>query len=277
MLPATRSMPSLPTTTSRYPGESWTSLCARVAVLNGVTSAQLGRWTNLPVNDDILTDAQIQRASTALRLPNSEIGHSVLNRWTDHLYRTRPHSSPSRSGPAWTWVGTTNSCTYCLAEGTSRLEWRLPWILTCDKHRCYLGAHGQQTPHPDTYLLSAYFLDLTNTGTASQQTLEIFEIWRDAITLAQALRRSPGRGRQDLDPAHHRANLLHTLIPLTMETTPEERAKTLYAWCVNAGITRPTRCTLPTLRSRTLKDALDCITAKWWQPKRRPQPASGCG
>ena len=274
---ATSSKPSLPTTTSRRAGESWTSLCARVAVLNGLTSAQLGRWTSLPVNDDILTDAQIQRASTALRLPIFEISHSVLGRWTDRLYRSQPHSTPSRSGPAWTWTGTANSCTHCSAEGTSRLEWRLPWILTCEKHRCFLGAPGQPAPSPDIYVLSAYFLDLSNAGAASRKTLETIEIWRDAITLAQALGRSPVRGRKDLHPAHHRARLLHALIPLTMATTPEERAGTLYSWCVDAGITRPTRCALPPLRSRIVKDAVDCITAKWWQPRRRLQSASGRG
>lgn len=126
-------------------------------------------------------------------------------------------------------------------------------------------------------MLSAYFLDLSNVGTPSRKTLETVETWRDGIALAQALGRSPVRGRQDLYPAHHRADLLHTLIPLTMATTPEERASTLYNWCVTAGITRPTRCTLPTLHSRTLKDAVDCISAVWWQPRRRLQPASGRG
>ncbi len=272
---ATRSRPSLPTTTSRRAGESWTSLCARVAVLNGLTSAQLGRWTNLPVGDDILTDAQVQRASTALRLPVSEIGLSILGRWTNDLYRTPPRSTPSRSGPAWTWTGTTNSCTHCLAEGTSRLEWRLPWILTCEKH--HLGPRSQPTPSPETYVLSTHFLDLGNASAASGKTLETIEIWRDAITLAQALGRSSAHRRQDLHPAHHRANLLHALAPLTMATDPEERASTLYTWCVDAGITRPTKCTLPTFHSRTLKDAIDCITALWWQPKRHLHPASGRG
>lgn len=266
MLTATRARPSLPTTTSRRAGESWISLCARVAALNDVTPAQLSRWTNLPVNDDILTDAQIQHASTAFRLPNTEIRHSVLSRWTDHLYRTQPHSTPSRSGPAWTWTGTLNSCTHCLAEETSRLEWRLPWSLTCEEHRCYLGAPGQPAPSSDTHALNAYFLDLSNARAASCKTLETIEIWRDAIALAQALGRSPARGRQDLHPAHYRARLLHALIPLTTATDAEERAGTLYSWCVDAGITRPTRCALPPLRSRIVKDAVDCITAMWWQP-----------
>ncbi len=205
-------------------------------------------------------DAQVQRASKASRLPISEIRHSVLGRWADHLYRTQPHSTPSRSGPSWTWTGTANSCTHCQAEETSRLEWRLPWILTCDIHHCYLGAPDQPAPNPNTHVLTAYILDLSKAGTASRKTLETIEIWRDAITLAHALGRSPAHGRQDLQPAHHRARLLHALIPLTMATDAEERAGTLYSWCVDAGLTRPTKSTSPTLHGRTLKDAIDCAS-----------------
>lgn len=278
MLTATRSVPSLPTTTTHIPGESWRSLCARVAALNDLTSAQFGRWTNLPVDDDVLTNTQLQRASTALRLPITEISRSVLSRWTDRLYRTKPRSTRSRSGPAWTWIGTTNACDQCLAEGTSQLEWRLPWILTCTQHHCYLGAPDNSVPDSKTRELTTYFKDLLlDAETTPKKTLEIIDGWRDAITLAQALGRTPTHGRHDLHPAHHRADLLHTLAPLTMVASAEERASTLYTWCVSAGLTRPTRSALPPPRSRAVKDAIDCITALWWQPRRRLQPASGRG
>lgn len=278
MLSATRSRPSLPTTTSRRAGESWTSLCARAAALNDITPAQLGRWTNLPFDDDILSNTQLQRASAALRLPITEISHTVLGRWTDRLYRTQPRSTRSRSGPAWTWIGTTNTCNHCLVEGTQRLEWRLPWVLTCGKHRCYLGPPTHSVPNSETLLLSAYFKNLLlEETTASEKTLEIIDIWRDVITLAQRLGRIPAHGRHDLHPAHHRAPLLLSMTPLAMAMTPEERASTLYSWCSDAGLTRPTRCALPPPRSRAVKDAIDCITAMWWWPRRQLQPASGRG
>lgn len=247
-------------------GESWRSVLSRTAQLNNTTVTTLCTAAQIP-DEDILSSTHVARISTLLGLSETAIQSLTLGQWTGVAYRTDPQPHRSRQGPSWTWISDRYRCPECLNQGVSLLEWRLPWITTCARHKRFLEAGPVQrspTPAPDDLRLTTLF----SLALRSESSTQFYDTWRDSLRLAVAMRRESRPCRYDA-PAPIRSRTLLAVASLAMASSPEERASTLSRWCIAAGVARPWGDLHRTLSSPAMRDASDCISASWWSQRQR--------
>lgn len=260
---------TLPVTPIPARGESWRSFLRRVAALNDTTVSRLVEACGL-VDDDILSPAQRCHAAHLACLDDDEVRAMTLNAWTGTALPVEPSATSNRQGPAWTWLAPTFRCTACLKQGVELLEWRLPWITTCELHQAYLSSGGRAVPALAEDLgIGALHRSRLRSGQADGH----FDTWRDAVRLAIGLRRCPPMRCNSL--AADRALLMAVAAPLATADSAEERADVLAAWCAAAGVRMVWDSLRHRLRSRALIDAADALAARAWIRRRVPVAAVG--
>lgn len=245
------------------PGEAWASYQARVAHALGCQPHHLpgySRGITIKTDPAVLADWY--------HLASEQILAMHLQHWDGTAFRLNP-SQHNLVPSAWTWQRTPRTCAFCTLEhGYSKLEWRIPWILTCPEHHIYLSNPSQPTnlepadqPTLDQTEAFQRLLD-GHPGTAAGYTkpaLDVFDTWRDAATLA---RRTHTRPPTTSHPRHAAAMLEH-LGQFVNAATPEEAAAVLNQWCQAGQLTKPYGTLLGHVSTRQAQNAIDAISSCW--------------
>ena len=126
-------------------GESFGSYLRRAAHALGTTPRMLATGLDLTpgeTNSLLLDPATTHRIAERLGLRTSEIDDLHATRWHPTVLNLRLLGHPQRLHRPWIDTLNTRFCPWCLDEnGYWRLDWRLPWICTCDDHEIWLHDH----------------------------------------------------------------------------------------------------------------------------------------
>lgn len=237
-------------------GESYRSLLLRASNLNHLTREDLAQRHNLTL-DNQPTPSQLATTAALIAVPVDDLGETTLDRWNGTAYQLTPTRHPN----PWQWIVQPPRCIAC-SEGL--LIWHLPWITTCQQHRRLLGnADATQAELRHAEQFTAYFTMLLNQP--GPATLEIFDTWRDAVTLTVALDQALPRGHTPLE----RLATLQAAAPLACSQPPEMRAEALARLLRHARLSTPRILMRRQPTSRTFRDAFDCIDADRWRLHHR--------
>lgn len=249
---------ALPVVPDPAPGESWSSYFTRTAALNDTTVCILENATGIRA-EDTLSPHDIPAAAALVNLEPSQVHVMTLERWTGIAYRESPHLTRTSNAHRWTWNKTHYACPSCQHTGVTLLEWRLPWITTCPLHERYLTTSPAASPMTQAITQTLLFRDALQ-----RETCDFFDVWRDAIRLAQHLRRMPQRTKPT-DSPQARAEALFAATPLAAARHPEDRAALLGSWLNELRLTQLSDSVRRQLRSRLIIDAVDAVAAGWYR------------
>jgi hypothetical protein len=196
-----------------------------------------------------------------------------LQRWDTIAFRLPPRAEQV-APQAWTWLRTPRSCPRCTQEdGYRRLEWSIPWILTCTKHRSYLCSSTDTNRALATEIDIAHTLGFQalldgHSGQAAgyrRPPLEVFDTWRDAISIA---RRTRSWGVAPRHEPRELSALISHLAPFVNAASPDQAAAVLLQWCRTGGVLWPYGSLLGRVRTRQAQDAIDAVCARWNRDRR---------
>lgn len=126
-------------------GESFGSYLRRTAHALGTTPRMLAFSLDLTpgeTNSLLLDPGTTHRIAERLGLRAGEIDDLHATRWHPTVLNLRLLGHPQRLHRPWIDNLNTRFCPWCLDEnGYWRLDWRLPWICTCDDHEIWLHDH----------------------------------------------------------------------------------------------------------------------------------------
>lgn len=126
-------------------GEGFASYLRRVAHTLGTTPRMLAIDVDLTCGETtglLLGPDTTHRIAERLCLRPDDLDDLQLARWHPVVLDLRLLGHRQRLQRPWIDYLNTRYCPWCLHEnGYWRLEWRLPWICTCDEHEIWLHDH----------------------------------------------------------------------------------------------------------------------------------------
>lgn len=286
-------------------GESFSSYLRRYAHALGTTPRILSTSLDLTpaeTNSLILDPATAVRIEQRLGLSPGDVNDLHMTRWHPSVLNLEMLGHPQRLNNPWIDTLNTRFCSWCLAEnGYWRLEWRLPWICTCDEHETWLDDHCPNcsnaqrdnawatVPTPPTSCLScaqpltdapveeAPFEARRRTyagqnllaegdGTVAGYTTAAGVTvtgWRQSVAIHRALQR-----RSQRDPIEHWTALyadraLEQVWPLIEAPDPASAATVLRRWMLSYQRPWPFSATQVSSFILPLRHALDDVRAIW--------------
>ncbi len=249
---------TLPIHTPPIAGESWTSYLSRVSRRLGCPVGYLPHHSRgITYPDNIAAVA----ATYGLDVATVQAMH--LQRWEGIAFPAGSlgHQTPRRRD----WTAQPPHCPAC---DHAKLEWHLPWILTCPDHRLHLTCEDQRLRASEAAVERTRYFRVLLTGQQHyaagwiKPPADVFDNWRDALTLHHRIHRNHASQRS----AAGRAALLEEVAPFVLAPTPEQAADVLLHWWKTAHPGRPQASLLHGTTTIQARHAIDAIATDWKRP-----------
>ena len=285
--------------------ESFGSYLRRYAHALGTTPRMLTINLGLTAgmtNSLILDPTTARRIEERLGLSLGDVDELHTKRWHPGVLDLGLLGHPQRLHRPWVDTFNTRFCPSCLTEnGYWRLEWRLPWICTCDDHETWLHDHCPHCgnaqrddawaarPTPPTGCLScaqpltdtplkyapSEALERTHAGQnlLAEQDSSIagyrtgadtsVKGWRQSVAIQRALQRDHHRHPVEHWTAHEADRALEQAWPLIDAPDPATAAAVLRRWMLAYQRPWPFSAAQVSTFILPLRHILDDVRAIW--------------